>query len=294
MHIGITGASGFVGRQLARQALARGYRVTPFSREATTQFHGCEPVRRFGRNMDLNELDAVIHLAGDTILGLWTTAKRTRILQSRVDGVHWLIDAIERSTNKPSVLVTASGVDIYGDRGEEPLTETSSIDSTHFLAQVAVALEREGSKVEPAGLRHIPIRMAMVLGSTGGALPVMRTVFRSGLGGRIGSGNQWMPWIHVADAAALFLYAAETGSIRGPMNGVSPTPVRNREFTKLLGERLRRPTIFTVPEFALRMLPGNQASLVLNSQHIVPEIALRTGFHFRFPDLRVALADLVT
>ena len=294
MHIGITGASGFIGRQLARQALTLGYRVTPFSREATTEFPGCEPARLFGRNMEVNELDAVIHLAGEPILGLWTTAKRSRILQSRLDGVHWLIDAIERSKSKPSVLVTASGVDIYGDRGEEPLTETSSIDSTHFLGQVAVALEREGSKVEPAGLRHVPIRMPMVLGSTGGALPVMRTVFRSGLGGRIGSGNQWMPWIHVADAAALFLHAAENGSIRGPMNGVSPTPVRNREFTKLLGERLRRPTIFTVPEFALRMLPGNQASLVLNSQHIVPEVALRTGFHFRFPDLRVALADLLT
>jgi uncharacterized protein len=291
MHIGITGASGFIGRRVVQDALSRGHRVTPFSRKPATQFPGCEPVRFFGLNMDVTELDAVIHLAGEPIIGLWTKNKRNRILRSRVGGIQWIVAAVERSTHKPAVLVTASGVDIYGDRAEESLTEASSTASVSFLAQVAGAIEKEGSAVETAGLRHVPVRIAMVLGPNDGALKVMKAAFRFGLGGRIGSGNQWMPWVHIADISALFLHAAETQSIRGPMNGVSPNPVRNREFTKLMGEQLRRPTIFTVPEFALRMLPGHQGSLVLNSQRIVPAVALRTGFHFQFPDLRVALAD---
>ena len=294
MHIGITGASGFIGRQLVQDALARGYRVTPFSRQATTQLPGCEPTRLFGRNMDVNELDAVIHLAGEPIIGLWTKQKRHRILQSRVDGIHRLLAAVGQSARKPSVLVTASGVDIYGDRSEESLTEMSPIDATSFLAQVAGALEKEGAAVEHAGLRFVPVRLAMVLGRNAGALQVMKTAFQFGLGGRIGSGRQWMPWIHIADASALFLHAAETGSIRGPINGVAPNPVRNDEFTRAMGELLRRPTIFTVPEMALRMLPGHQGSLVLNSQRIVPAVALRTGFQFRFPDLRGALAEALT
>jgi uncharacterized protein len=294
MHIGITGASGFIGRRLVQDALARGHRVTPFSRKPATQFQGCEPARFFGRNMDVNELDAVIHLAGEPIIGLWTKNKRNKILRSRVDGIQWIVAAVGRSTHKPAVLVTASGVDIYGDRAEESLTEASSVASTGFLAQVAGALEKEGSAVETAGLRHVPVRIAMVLGPNDGALQVMKVAFKFGLGGRIGSGKQWMPWIHIADVSALLLHAAETESIHGPMNGVSPMPVRNREFTKVMGERLRRPTIFTVPEFALRMLPGHQGSLVLNSQWIAPTVALRTGFHFRFPDLRDALADALS
>jgi uncharacterized protein len=277
-----------------RDALSRGHRVTPFSRKPATQIPGCEPARFFGLNMDVKKLDAVIHLAGESIIGLWTRHKRSRILQSRVDGIHWIVAAVQRSTDKPAVFVTASGVDIYGDRAEESLTEASSTGSAGFLAQVAGAIEKESSAVETVGLRHVPLRIAMVLGSDGGALQVMKTAFRFGLGGRIGSGKQWMPWIHIADVSALLLHAVETGSIRGPMNAVSPNPVRNREFTKVMGERLRRPTVFTVPEFALRMLPGDQASLVLNSQRIVPEVALRTGFHFQFPDLRAALADALS
>ncbi len=291
MHIGITGASGFIGQRLIQDALSRGHRVTPFSRKTAAEFPGCERARFFGRNLDVNELDAIVHLAGEPIIGLWTKHKRNKILRSRVDGIQWIVAAVRRSTRKPMVLAIASGVDIYGNRGEESLNETSSIDSTSFLAQVAGALEKEGSAVEAAGLRFVPLRIAMVLGPKDGALQVMKSAFQLGLGGRIGSGKQWMPWIHLADVSALFLHAAETEAVCGPMNGVSPNPVRNREFTKMMGEQLRRPTILTVPEFALQMLPGHQGSLVLNSQRIVPAIALRTGFHFRFPDLRIALAD---
>jgi uncharacterized protein len=294
MHIGITGASGFVGRQTVREALARGHRVTPFSRKSGLSFSGCEPARLFGQELDLNGIEAIIHLAGESILGVWTKNKRDKILRSRIDGTRWIVHAIARERLKPAVLATASGVGIYGDRGEESLTEKSSTDSTKFLAQVAAGIETEGSKATAFGTRSVGIRIALVLGSTGGAAPLMKTVFRLGLGGKLGSGKQWMPWIHVADVAALFLHAIETEAAEPTMNGVAPNPVRNEEFTRILGEQLRRPTLLPVPAFALRLLSPDMASLVLDSQRVVPEVPLRTGFCFRFPDLRSALADVLT
>lgn len=294
MHIGITGAYGFLGRQLIQEALSRGHVVTPFSRRQAAHVPGCEPVRIFGPQIDLGGVKAVIHLAGEPILGLWTKQKRIKILQSRINGTRWITDAIVAARIKPSALISASGVSIYGNRGEETLTESSSLNAANFLARVAIAWETEGSKAESAGIRYVPVRVAMVLGKNGGAIPLMKTVFRFGLGGNLGSGKQWMPWIHVADVAALFLHALETESVRGPMNGTSPNPVRNEQFTKVMGGLLRRPTFFAVPEFALRMLPANEASLFLDSQRIVPEKALQTGFRFRFPDLRNALTDILT
>jgi uncharacterized protein len=294
MHIGITGASGFIGRQLIQEALSREHVVTPYSRRQAAQVPGCEPVRIFGPQIDLSGLNAVIHLAGESILGLWTKRKRTKILQSRIDGTRWIIDAIARARIKPSALISASGVSIYGNRGEEILTDSSSPNTADLLAQVAMAWETEGSKAEAEGVRYVPVRVAMVLGKTGGAIPLMKAGFQVGLGGNLGSGKQWMPWIHVADVAALFLHALETESVRGPLNGTSPNQVRNEQFTKIMGDLLRRPTFFAVPEFALRMLPANEASLFLDSQRIVPEKALQTGFRFRFPDLRNALTDILT
>lgn len=294
MHIGITGAFGFIGRQVVREALSRGHVVTPFSRRQAAQVPGCEPVRIFGPQIDLSGMNALIHLAGESILGLWTKQKRTRILESRVDGTRWIVNAIKGARIKPLALISASGVSIYGNRGEETLTESSSPNTADFLAQVATAWETEGSKAEAEGVRYVPVRVAMVLGKNGGAIPLMKTAFQLGLGGNLGSGKQWMPWIHVADVAALFLHALETESVRGPLNGGSPNQVRNQQFTKIMGDLLRRPTFFAVPEFALRMLPGNEASLFLDSQRIVPEKALQTGFRFRFSDLRNALSDILT
>jgi uncharacterized protein len=295
MHIGITGVSGFLGRQIVQDALSRGHRVTPYSRRPGAPFPGCEAVRLFASDIDLSGIEAIIHLAGEPILGLWTAQKRNKILRSRIDGTRWLVDAIGRARDRPpSVLVGASGAGIYGNRGEENLTESSSTSSAGFLAEVATAWEAEGLKAEVAGVRYVPIRITLVLGKYGGAIPLMKTVFQFGLGGKLGSGKQWMPWIHIVDVAALFLHALETDSIRGPVNGASPNPIRNEEFTKVMGEVLRRPTFFAAPEFALRMFPANEASLVLDSQRIMPEKALQTGFRFRFPDLRSALTNILT
>jgi uncharacterized protein len=294
MHIGITGASGFLGRQIIQDALARGHHVTPFSRRTGNAFSGCESVRSYGPEIDLNGIEAIVHLAGESILGLWTKKKRDKILRSRIGGTRWIVDAIGRARNRPSILVSASGAGIYGDRGEENLTESSSTSPTGFLAEVATVWEAEGLKAEASDVRYVPIRIALVLGKNGGAVPLLKTVFQSGLGGKLGSGKQWMPWIHIADVAGLFLHSLETESVRGPVNGASPNPVRNEEFTRLMGELLKRPTLFAAPEFALRMLPGDESSLVLDSERIIPEKALQSGYRFHFPDLRSALADVLS
>jgi uncharacterized protein len=294
MHIGITGASGFLGRQIIEDAVSRGHQITPFSRQTATQISRCESTRLFGPEMDLREIEGLIHLAGESILGLWTKQKRSKILHSRVEGTRWIVDAIGRAQLKPAVLVSASGAGIYGDRGEELLTEDSAPGATGFLAEVAKAWEAEGAKAEAAGVRYVPIRIALVLGREGGAVPLMKTAFAFGVGGKFGTGKQWMPWIHIADVAALFLHSIETESVRGPLNGVAPNPTRNEEFTEIVGQILKRPTFFTAPEFVLRFLPGNEASLILDSERIIPEKALKSGFRFRFPELRSALTDILT
>lgn len=293
MHIGITGVSGFLGRQIVQVARSHGHVVTGFSRRIAAPVSGCASVRLFGPEMDMNGIEGVIHLAGEPILGLWTTEKRNKILRSRADGTRWVVDAIERTSRKPSALVSASGAGIYGNRGDETLTESSSTGRSSFLAEVGAAWETEGSKAQAAGVRYVPIRIALALGKGGGAMKLMEPVFRFGFGGKLGTGKQWMSWIHVADVAELFLHALENASVSGPLNGSSPNPVRNEEFTKIMGEILKRPTFLAVPEFVLKTMLRDEASLVLDSQRIIPENALRTGFRFRFPDLRSALTDVL-
>jgi uncharacterized protein len=294
MNIGITGASGFLGRQIIQNALARGHRITPFSRRPGNAIPDCEAARSFGPDIDLNGIEAIFHLAGESILGLWTKKKQNDILRSRIDGTRWIVDAISQAKVKPKVLVSASGAGIYGNRGDESLTESSPASPTGFLAEVASAWETEGSRAEASGVRFVPIRIALVLGKNGGAIPLLKAVFQSGLGGKLGSGKQWMPWIHVADVAGLFLHSLDNEIVRGPVNGVAPNPVRNEEFTHLMGELLKRPTLFAAPAFALRLLPAGEASLVLDSERIIPEKALQTGFQFTFPDLRSALVDVLS
>jgi uncharacterized protein len=292
MHIGITGASGFLAREIIQVALSRGHVITGFSRNTAVPVPGCESIRPFGPQMDLKGIEAVVHLAGESIIGFWTKEKRDKILRSRANGTRWVVDAIGRAVNKPSALVSASGAGIYGNRGEEALTESSPIGSSNFLAQVGAAWEVEGSKAEVAGVRYVAIRIALVLGKGGGAIQFMEPVFRVGLGGKLGTGKQWMSWIHVADVAGLFLHAIETASVRGPLNCAAPNPVRNEEFTKVMGEILKRPAFLAVPEFVLKTALRDEASLLLDSQRIIPEKALQTGFRFRFPELRGALSDI--
>jgi len=290
-RIGLTGASGFIGREIIRQARQKQDTVVAFSRHLQRAIPGAAEVRAFRPEMDLNGLDAVIHLAGEPIIGLWTPAKRRKILDSRVQGTRWLVESAIRAKRPPGVLVSASGINIYGDRGDEPLPESAAIGRSGFLRDVAVAWEQEAQRARSAGVRVVCLRVAMVLGKEAGALPLMARVFRLGGGGRLGTGQQWMQWIHIHDVAGLFLHAAGTEPVNGPVNACTPNPVRNADFTKILGELVRRPTIFPVPAFILRTALRSESSLLLDSLRAIPEQALQSGFEFRFPELHTALAD---
>jgi uncharacterized protein (TIGR01777 family) len=291
MHIGITGASGFLGREIIRQAGEQGHQVTAYSRRPEVPVAGAAKTAAFGSDLTFDGVEAVIHLAGESIMGIWTAQKKARILDSRIQGTRRVVEAMTRTAPKPRVLVSASGVAIYGSRGEEILTEESAIGPGGFLRKVAVAWEQEAVGAGAAGIRVVPVRVGMVLGRGGGALPLLARVFGLGLGGPLGTGRQWLPWVHVRDVAALFLHAAAHDGVSGPLNGTAPEPVRNVEFTRTLGQVLHRPTVVPAPAFLLRPLLREQASLVLDSQRVVPAKALSTGFTFRYAGLRPALEE---
>ncbi len=238
-------------------------------------------------------VDAVFHLAGESVAeGRWTAAQKARIRDSRLIGTRHLVQGIVQARTKPAVLVSASAVGYYGDRGEEELTESAS-PADDFLAQVCIDWEKEAMAAESVGVRVVTARTGIALGSGGGALAKMLTPFKLGAGGPLGNGRQWMPWVHVADLARLYVHAADTTSIRGPMNAVAPHPVRNSEFTKALGRQLHRPAFMPAPYIGLRILFGEFAKVLFASQRVIPKVALDTGFVFQYPDLAAALKEIL-
>jgi uncharacterized protein (TIGR01777 family) len=238
--------------------------------------------------------DAVVHLAGESVVGRWTEEKKQAIRESRVLGTRNLAAALAQSEVKPRVLVCASAVGFYGNRGEEVLREESPAGQG-FLSEVCREWE-DGSRITAAaGIRTVNIRIGLVLSAKGGALANMLKPFKLGLGGRIGSGKQWWSWIHVDDIVGGIHHAISTESIVAPVNLVAPNPVRNAEFTKVLASVLGRPAFFPVPEFALRLAFGAQAAeeLLLASQRVEPGKLVASGYTFRFRELRAALENLV-
>jgi uncharacterized protein (TIGR01777 family) len=274
MNIAITGASGFIGRHLMRSLAQAGHSVCALRRHAPPA-----------------QSDVVIHLAGEPVAQRWTAEARQRIRESRIAGTRNLVDALGRLPRRPKALICASAIGYYGSRGDEILTE-SSAPGSGFLPEVCVAWEREAQAAESFGIRVVRMRTGLVLAAGGGALQRMLPPFRMGVGGRLGSGRQWMSWIHLEDLTAMFLFAVES-QVRGPLNGVAPQPATNSEFTRELARMLRRPAVFPVPEFALRLLFGEMADVLLASQRVVPAAAQAAGFRFRFPQLSPALEDLL-
>jgi uncharacterized protein (TIGR01777 family) len=278
MTVGITGASGFVGRALTTRLQKAGHQVRPISLRAalpSDALAGC---------------DAIVHLAGEPVAQRWTEEAKSRITKSRVEGTRNLVAAM--STHRPQVLVSASAVGYYGSRGDTELTESEPA-ADDFLGQVAAAWEREAIVAESLGVRVTRIRIGVVLGPDGGALQKMLLPFKLGLGGPLGGGRQWMSWIHIADLLALIEFLLRESTVRGVFNAVSPFPVTNAEFTKALGEAVHRPAVIPVPAFAIKLLFGEMAGIVLASQRAVPDAALRAGFTFSHPDIFGVLAEVV-
>jgi uncharacterized protein len=278
MNIALTGASGFVGRRLRERLAADGHTVRSVS------------VRSVPNPVALEGVTAVVHLAGEPVAQRWTADARRKILESRRDGTRRLVAALK--ANPPNVLVSASAVGYYGDRGDELLTETSSPGSG-FLCEVTEAWEEEALKAADFGVRVARLRIGMVLGRDGGALQTMLPPFRLGLGAKLGNGRQWVSWIHLEDLVSLIDYVIREKTLRGVLNATSPHPVTNAEFAKSLGEALHRPVIFAAPSFVLKFALGEMSELLLTSQRVIPEATIASGFEFAYPDLKGALFEIL-
>jgi uncharacterized protein len=295
----VTGATGFVGPHLLRQL----QRPVVLSRDAdracrslaqfNVEAYSWDPLAGPPPLQAFEGVDVVFHLAGDPVAsGRWTAKKKQLIRDSRELGTRHLVQALRQLQNRPPVLISSSATGWYGNRGDEILDE-SQPPGSDFLADVCVAWEREANAARELGMRVACVRTGIVLGREGGALKKLLLPFRLGMGGPLGNGRQWMPWVHVADLVALFLYAAQH-AVSGPLNGAAPNPVTNKQFTKALAAALHRPAFLPVPYFALRLALGDFAKVLFDSQRVLPQATLAAGFQFQYPEIGPALAAIIS
>lgn len=293
MRVLVSGASGLVGSALVQALEGGGHSVVRLvRRDPAANEIRWDPAGGLAAKA-LEGFDAVVHLAGESIAGCWTAAKKARIRASRVQGTGTLAAALARTGQPPKVMVCASAIGIYGDRGDEVLREESA-PGGDFLAEVSKQWEAATEPAARAGIRVVSLRFGVVLSRSGGALARMLPPFRMGAGGRIGSGQQWMSWITLEDVVAVIQHALATDSLRGPVNTVAPNPVTNAQFTRALGEALHRPTIFPLPAFMVRLVFGEMGeALLLGSQRVDCGKLLASGYRFRRPELKPALQALL-
>lgn len=296
MKITISGASGLIGRRLLKTLSGNENALQVLSRHAGTNMPGgikvfpWDPGKGEPPADSLRDTDAVIHLAGEPVAQRWSAETKRRIRDSRVEGTRNLVQAMAKLRQPPSTLICASAIGYYGSRGDEVLTESSAA-GTGFLPEVCVAWEKEALAAEALGMRVARVRIGIVLDRRGGALKKMLPPFQMGVGGKIGSGQQWMSWIHLEDLVGMVRFALEN-PVKGPINGVAPYPVTNRDFTKALAAAVHRPAIFPVPALALKVLFGEMSEVLLASQRVQPKEAEQAGYRYRFPQLEGALGDL--
>jgi uncharacterized protein (TIGR01777 family) len=296
MNVLISGASGLVGSALIPALVSRGDRVIRLVRHPAAP--GAPEIEWHpGSLLDpeaLEGFDAVIHLAGESVFGRWTAAKKKAIYDSRVLGAQTISDAIAGCQRAPQIFLSASAIGYYGSRAGEPLDEDSS-NGEGFLAEVAREWEGATAAARRAGARVVNLRFGVVLSTQGGALQKMLPPFRFGLGGRMGDGKQWFSWISIVDAIGAILFALDQERVRGPLNLVAPDPVTNQDFAKTLGRVLHRPAIFPVPTFIPRLVFGKEMTdeTFSASQRVIPAKLAATGYNFRHPELEAALRTLL-
>lgn len=297
MKILISGASGLIGTALVSALRVQGHNVARLVRTRSAASAGDIAWDPMAATIDvaaMEGLDAAVHLSGASIAqGRWTPARKAVIRSSRIDTTRVLVDALASLRQKPRVFVSASAIGCYGDRGDEILTESSTI-GTDFLALAVRDWEAEASRAEISGIRTVMLRFGVILSGGAGALPQMLMPFKFGLGGRLGSGKQWMSWIALEDAVGIVCSAMANENLAGPLNAVAPNPLTNAEFTRVAAVVLHRPAIFAAPAFALRIGLGEMAdALLLASQRVVPERLLAAGYAFRFPEFESALRSVL-
>ncbi len=294
MRVLISGSSGLIGSALIPALESRGYKVTRLvraaeSRDGQLSWDPTQPLRP----ELFSGFDAVIHLAGEPVAARWTEAKKKRILDSRVLGTAHLCEALTSAPNPPRVLISASAIGYYGDRGDEVVREDSP-SGAGFLPEVCRQWEAATKPAADAGIRTIQIRIGIVLSAQGGALKKMLPPFRMGFGATTGNGRQWMSWIHVQDLVGAILHILDTDSIEGPVNLVAPEPVRNSDFTQTLAAVLSRPAILRLPAFAMRLMFGQMADeILLAGQRVKPVKLVASGYEFQYSDLRGAFENIL-
>jgi hypothetical protein len=294
MRIVIAGGTGFLGAALVPRLRRAGHDVTVLAR------HPRRPGERAwtpGGSSDglahvLDGADAVINLAGAPIAQRWTKAHKRELWDSRVPLTRMIVEAMRSAPRAPGTLVNGSAIGIYGSRGDESLTEDSP-HGTGFLASLGTAWEREALAAEPF-TRVVLLRTGIVLGRDGGALPQMALPFRFFVGGPLGSGRQYLSWIHLEDWMTMAVRALTDAAVSGPLNVTAPNPVTNRDFARTLGRILRRPALLPAPAFALRAVLGEMADAIVTGQRVLPAKALRLGFRFQYPEVDAALRDALT
>src|SRR5450432_3189487 len=290
----VSGASGPIGAALLPSLKAKGASVVRLVRNSAARKDeiAWDPVRPLSPD-SVSGFEVVIHLAGESIVGRWTEAKKRRIIESRVQGTGHLAEALAKASQPPRAFISASAVGFYGTRGDEILREDSP-SGKGFAAEICRQWEAAAQPAAQAGIRTVQLRIGVVMSADGGALPKMLTPFRLGLGGRLGNGRQWSSWVSVRDVVGAIHHVLENESLSGPVNAVSPNPVTNAEFTSTLASVLKRPAIFPMPAFAVGLIFGEMGKeLFLGSQRVELAGLAATGYQFQHPDLKNALKEIL-
>lgn len=297
MHILLTGGTGLIGRRLCKHWLAQGHQLTVLSRKPEDVARLCGAnVRGIAHFDDVGSqhVDAVVNLAGAPIADRpWTRKRKILLWDSRITLTEQLVTWLERREQKPGVLISGSAVGWYGDGGERELDENAQPVSEDFASRLCIAWEETAQRTEALGIRVVLVRTGLVLADEGGMLQRLLPPFKMGMGGPIGNGRQWMPWVHIEDQIALIDFLMNREDARGPYNACAPSPARNRDFAKTLASVLHRPSFMPMPAVALRLLLGELSILLLGGQRARPGRLQEAGFTFRFTDLRAALENLL-
>lgn len=290
----VIGGTGFIGQALVELLTQHGYKVLVIARKlkSTQLDYWAIDLEQAEPPVELIEqVDAIIHLAGSPIFQRWTPAVKESIYRSRVQSTNNLVSTIKKAGSRPKALITASATGYYGDQGETELPESATAGDD-FLARVCIDWEAAAQPAEALGLRTVQVRTAPVLGQ-GGLLDILMPLYKVGLGGSIGSGQQWFPWIHHQDIVTIYRHCLENSSIAGPVNAAAPVPIRYQEFSQLLARTLHRPHFFRIPGWLLKQVKGEFGEAILNSQKVIPEALQKTDYRWQYPDLIKALSAIV-
>ncbi|HEX7064667.1 MAG TPA: TIGR01777 family oxidoreductase [Bacillales bacterium] len=300
MHVVITGGTGFVGQELTNSLINDGHKVSILTRNPAGKpekrnvtyvkwlADGAEPEK------ELQNVDAIVNLAGESInSGRWTAKRKQQILDSRVKATKSVMGIIEKLDRKPDVLVNASAVGYYGMSESETFTEEAQVHADDFLAGVVRRWEKEAAQAEAHGVRTVFARFGVIFGEEDGALPRMVLPYKLGVGGTVGSGKQWLSWVHIDDVAGMIRFAIENPAVKGPLNVTAPEPEKMKEIGQTIGEIMHRPHWMPVPDFAMKAALGEMSNLLLKGQRVLPQKAERHGYNFHHPLLKPALNNLL-